>query len=99
MKWKHLFLVDYDLSAAGEYALSYVAKDASGNEATENFKLICKRKRKTYTEVPSSGESQIVGTTSKGYTIEQINGLYYIDGILIANKSYTLLVVTIRVDY
>ena len=81
---------DYDLSAAGEYALSYVAKDASGNEATENFKLIVKEKEKPTTEVPSSGEFQIVGTTSKGYTIEQINGLYYIDGILIANKSYTL---------
>ena len=81
---------DYDLSAAGEYALSYVARDASGNEATENFKLIVKEKEKPTTEVPSSGESQIVGTTSKGYTIEQINGLYYIDGVLIANKSYTL---------
>ena len=83
---------DYDLSAAGEYALSYVARDASGNEATENFKLIVKEKEKENptTEVPSSGESQIVGTTSKGYTIEQINGLYYIDGVLIANKSYTL---------
>lgn len=81
---------DYDLSAAGEYALSYVARDASGNEATENFKLIVKEKEKPTMEVPSSGESQIVGTTSKGYTIEQINGLYYIDGILIANKSYTL---------
>ena len=81
---------NYDLSAAGEYALSYVARDASGNEATENFKLIVKEKEKPTTEVPSSGESQIVGTTSKGYTIEQINGLYYIDGILIANKSYTL---------
>ena len=81
---------DYDLSAAGEYALSYVAKDASGNEATENFKLIVKEKENPTTEVPSSGESQIVGTTSKGYTIEQINGLYYIDGVLIANKSYAL---------
>ncbi len=81
---------DYDLSAAGEYALSYVAKDASGNEATENFKLIVKEKENPATEVPSSGESQIVGTTSKGYTIEQINGLYYIDGVLIANKSYAL---------
>ena len=81
---------DYDLSAAGEYALSYVAKDDSSNEATENFKLIVKEKENPTTEVPSSGESQIVGTTSKGYTIEQINGLYYIDGVLIANKSYAL---------
>ena len=81
---------DYDLSVAGEYALSYVARDASGNEATENFKLIVKEKENPTTEVPSSGESQIVGTTSKGYTIEQINGLYYIDGVLIANKSYAL---------
>lgn len=81
---------DYDLSAAGEYALSYVAKDASGNEATENFKLIVKEKEIPTVEVPNSSKSKVVGTTSKGYTIEQINGLYYIDGVLIANKSYAL---------
>lgn len=30
------------------------------------------------------------GTTSKGYTIEKKNGLYYIKGLLIANKTYDL---------
>ena len=30
------------------------------------------------------------GTTSKGYKIEYKNGAYYIDGILVANKSYPL---------
>ena len=81
---------DYDLSIVGEYNLSYVAKDSSGNETTENFKLIVKEKEIPTVEVPNSSKSKVVGTTSKGYTIEQINGLYYIDGVLIANKSYAL---------
>lgn len=81
---------DYDLSIVGEYALSYVARDASGNEATADFKLIVREKETPTVEVPSSSGSKVVGTTSKGYTIEQINGLYYIDGVLIANKSYAL---------
>ena len=31
-----------------------------------------------------------VGTTSKGYTIEKIDGAYYVDNYLIVNKSYPL---------
>ena len=34
--------------------------------------------------------SVLTGTTSKGYSIEYKNGAYYIDGYLIANKTYTL---------
>ena len=33
---------------------------------------------------------QVPKTTSKGYTVEQKNGAYYINGILVANKSYSL---------
>ena len=37
---------------------------------------------------------QLIGKTANGYDIIQENGLYYVDGILIANKTYPL-----RADY
>ena len=39
---------------------------------------------------PSNVSSDKTGKTSKGYTIEKKNGIYYIKGILIANKTYDL---------
>lgn len=36
------------------------------------------------------GTKKTVGKTAKGYTIEEINGITYIDGYLIANKTYKL---------
>lgn len=76
---------DYDLNVANEYVLSYVAVDASGNSSSFDFKLIVKQK-----DVTDVSSDQVVGTTSKGYSIVKKNGIYYIDGILIANKSYSL---------
>lgn len=32
----------------------------------------------------------VIGTTAKGYSIERINGVVYVNGILIANKTYPL---------
>lgn len=50
--------------------------------------------------VVSSGETKpavsqpagdgVIGTSSKGYTIERRNGITYVDGVLVANKSYPL---------
>lgn len=40
-------------------------------------------------EIPS-GNVVSKGTTSKGFKIEEINGATYIDGVLIANKTYAL---------
>lgn len=37
---------------------------------------------------------QLIGKTANGYDIIQENGLYYVDGVLIANKTYPL-----RADY
>lgn len=34
--------------------------------------------------------SELIGTSSKGYKIEYQNGAYYVDGYLIANKTYAL---------
>lgn len=46
---------------------------------------------KTYEKIAEpTGEKIEVGKTSKGYTIYQIDGVTYIDGYLIANKTYGL---------
>ena len=37
-----------------------------------------------------SGNTVSKGTTSKGFQIQEINGATYIDGVLIANKTYAL---------
>ena len=37
-----------------------------------------------------NGEKEVIGTSDKGYTIYKINGITYIDGIMIVNKSYGL---------
>ncbi len=37
---------------------------------------------------PTGGE--VIGKTSKGYEIKKVDGLYYVDGYLIANKTFDL---------
>ena len=70
-----------DTSKVGEYKITYSVEDSSGNKASIErvVKVIEKKKEEKNTK-----------KTSKGFTIEQKNGLYYIGGILIANKSYSL---------
>lgn len=87
---------DYDFNKEGKYNLTYVASDSSGNRAKEDFTLEVKKENTTVVtgnypalEVPD-GEKELVGTTSKGYDIYKINGSIYIEGILIANKTYAL---------
>jgi len=78
---------EYNTKKIGEYELSYIATDKSNNEEKKDFKLIVKEKE---VENQSKNESIIVGTTSKGYEVKKENGIYYIDNILIANKTYNL---------
>lgn len=77
---------NYDINKSGEYNLSYLAVDNSGNKTKEDFKLIVREKVRPNT----FNKEEVVGNTSKGYEIKKINNIYYIDGILIANKSYSL---------
>ena len=69
----------YDITKVGQYNLKYVAEDLSENKVEFNFilKVLVDPNNKTF-------------TTSKGYLAKVINGVTYIDGILIANKSYSL---------
>lgn len=70
---------EYDYDKEGEYELEYSAKDSSGNETIQKFKLIV-----------VSDPDNMTFTTSKGFKGEVIDGITYIDGILIANKTYSL---------
>ena len=63
----------------GEYEIRYSVKDSSGNEQ------VIKREIKVI-EIPKSSNK----TSSKGYKIEKINGIYYVNGILVANKTFDL---------
>jgi len=82
---------EYNTTAVGEYSLSYVAKDKSGNETVKEFKLIVKEVPKpTYTPPTTVTENITIGTSSKGYTIKRVNGIYYVNDILVANKTYAL---------
>ena len=46
-------------------------------------------KEETVIKTETAG-GDYTAVTSKGFTIERINGITYVDGIMIANKSYTL---------
>ena len=77
----------YDVNQAGTYELKLVAYDSSLNKAEEKLTLRVKDPAS-----PSAGQTAetIRFTTSKGFQGEIINGVTYIDGYLIANKTYSL---------
>lgn len=81
---------EYDIKKVGIYNLKYTAKDSSNNETKEEFKLTVKEKPVISKPSNNIVKDGIIGKTSKGYTIEIRNGIYYVNGILIANKSYSL---------
>lgn len=70
---------EYDINNIGEYPLNYIATDSSGNKSTSSFTLKVIKDPNNYTF-----------KTSKGYNAKVIDGITYIDGILIVNKTYKL---------
>ena len=89
---------DYNFKKSGTYKLKVIAKDKSSNDSSKEFKLIVKEKpvektttdTNTNTSIDNTPSSPKTGTTSKGFNIVKKNGIYYIGGILIANKTYSL---------
>ncbi len=67
---------EYSFDQEGEYELYYVARDSSGNETKDKFTLIV--------------EEDNTMKTENGYSIVVENGVTYIDGVLVVNKSYSL---------
>ena len=83
---------NYDFNKTGTYELEYVAKDSSGNEKKEKFTLEVTEK-KVVVKSTSNGSYTLTDKTfktSNGHSGVIKNGICYIDGILIANKSYPL---------
>lgn len=76
---KIVVIGEYDIKKEGEYKLKYEAKDSSNNKEEVDFVL----------KVISDPNNKIF-TTSKGFSGKVVNGITYIDGYLIANKSYSL---------
>ena len=70
---------EYDFNKEGVYELKMVASDSEKNESFKEFSL----------KVESDPNNRTI-TTSKGYTLKIIDGVAYIDGILIVNKTYSL---------
>ena len=70
---------DYDLNKEGEYPLEYTSTDSSKNEGKYAFllKVISDENNRTF-------------KTSKGFLAKVIDGVTYIDGLVIANKTYKL---------
>ena len=70
---------EYDFEEAGEYTLSYCAKDSSNNETIKNFKLIVKENINVK-----------ISKTTKGNKIKNYYGITYIDDVIVVNKTYNL---------
>lgn len=79
----------YDINKQGTYNLYYIAKDSSKNTTKKPFTLIVKEKPQQETK-PEINNTNNTFKTSKGFNGETKNGLTYINGYLIANKTYTL---------
>lgn len=70
---------EYNIEEEGEYLLSYTAKDSSGNETEKEFKITVK-----------NNPNVKINKSTKGYTIKNYYGVTYVDGVVIANKTYSL---------
>ncbi len=79
---------EYDFNNVGEYELYYVAKDSSGNIKKEKFILEVTKKKEIAKNI--SNDSISYFTTSKGFKGYTKNGITYIDGVLIVNKTYSI---------
>ena len=83
---------DYDFNKVGEYKIYYTTKDSSSNETKEEATLIVKEKNNDSNSekppVTSNNDNEF--TTSKGFKGYTKNGITYINGVLVANKTYSL---------
>lgn len=71
----------YNFKETKTFVLYYYCSDSSGNSSKEEFTLTVSNQK------PATDKTFI---TSKGYSGIVKNGITYIDGYLIANKSYNL---------
>jgi len=82
---------DYNLDKKGEYNLEYYVSDSSGNVAKKKFvlKVIDLNSAPvSYTEYQKIKDGDY--STNKGYTLSIKDGVAYVDGYVIVNKTYAL---------
>ena len=79
---------DYDNNKVGSYTITYIAKDWYNNKSTKDVTLTVKAKPAATPTDPQISRVDFV--TSKGFKGYTENGLTYIDGVLIVNKTYSL---------
>ena len=75
---------NYDMNKAGIYQITFEATDSSKNKTQKDVKLIVKEK------IVLKKDNIVYFTTSKGYKGYTKNGVTYINGILVVNKTYSL---------
>ena len=81
----------YDLNKAGTYKLYYVAKDSDNNETKKEFTLIINEvKKEDSNNNINNNSDKIEFTTSKGFKGYTENGITYINGLMIVNKTYSI---------
>ena len=81
---------EYDFDKVGEYKLYYVAKDSSGNIRKEEFTLKVNKKKEVQPTPAPQPTSEKEFTTSNGHKGVVKNGITYIDGFMIVNKTYSV---------
>lgn len=82
-------LGEYATNKVGVYKLKFQATDSSNNKKEKDFLLNVKEKKKEVNIVEKKQEDKTF-TTSKGFNGVTKNGLTYIDGTLVVNKTYSL---------
>ena len=80
---------DYNINKEGTYDIYYIAKDSSNNIAKEKATLKVTNNNNNNTDDIVMMEDNTF-TTKNGFEGYTKNGLTYINGILIANKTYYL---------
>lgn len=81
---------EYDINKSGDYKLYYIAEDTSGNKAKEEFILHIKEKNVEKQITSNDNQGTTSFTTFKGFKGVTKNGVTYIEGYLVVNKTYTL---------
>ena len=78
---------DYDLKKKGEYQVTIIATDSSGNKSSKKVKI------NVLDNLDYNADGSLIDgiyTTNKGYTVKIQNGVASINDIIIVNKTYSL---------
>lgn len=79
-----------EFAAAPEAEETKASEENKDNQEVQTTSIVVSTpSAESQTPAQPAGDG-VIGTSSKGYTIERRNGITYVDGVLVANKSYAL---------